>query len=950
VLVIATGTLLGPYQITGSLGAGGMGEIYKARDQRLGREVAIKVLPLHTMDSPQARERFQREARAVAALQHPNICTVHDVGETADGHAFIVMELLHGETLQERLRRGPLEVPHATEVAIVLADALHLAHTAGIVHRDIKPANIFLTDRGPKILDFGLAKTDRRAADDHSEIETRALLTEAGGTVGTVAYMSPEQLRGEAVDARTDLFSFGLVLYEMATGQPAFAGSTSAAIGGAILHQEPTSPRALRPDLPEALEQIILKALEKDRDLRYQHASEIRADLQRLKRGSGSTPTVRSTVAMARHSRPRASIAAAVFAGVMLLGIGAAAYYFYSSRRDSPKLTDADTIVLGDFTNTTGDAVFDDTLRQGLTVSLQQSPFLRVLPDQRIRRVLTMMSQPPDAKLTPEITLEVCQRSGSAAVLDGSIASLGSQYVLGLRATDCRSGDLVDEQQSQVATKEGVLGALSSIASTFRSRVGESLATVQTHQTPLMEATTSSLEALKAFSAARRISFGQGSGSGSAIPLLKRAIEIDSAFAMAYASLGLAYSTIGERQLGIEATTKAYELRRRATDPERFFIEYVYDRDVTGNLEKAFQTATVWSQTYPRDWTAHSLRGAYSAHGTGRFQDIIESATQSLSIEPDQVFGYWELVSANLYLDRVDAAKVALQRAGDRLPPTGLVLGYYIALLERDQSGMERYARRLTDLKQADNLNHALALALARAGQLQQARGLALGVVGNADGLGQREPAAIYDASVAVWEALSGNEAAARRHAAASLARSKGRDVEYASGFALGFVGDDTQTESLANDLDRRFPEDTLVRFTYVPTLRALVALNRREPAKAIELLAANIPYERAVPAVAFNHFLGNLYPVFVRGQAYLAAGKGQEAAVEFQKLIDHVGLMLADPAGARARLEKGRALALAGDKVGARTAYEDFLSLWKDADSDVPILVQAKAEYAKLH
>jgi serine/threonine protein kinase/tetratricopeptide (TPR) repeat protein len=945
---MVVGQSLGPYCVLAKLGEGGMGEVYKARDTRLERDVAVKLLVARATGSPEARERFRREARAVAALQHPNICVVHDVGETAGGHAFIVMELLPGETLRQRLQRGPLELTAVVEIGAALADALHVAHSAGIVHRDIKPANIVLTERGPKILDFGLAKSHASTAPEvQTAIETRALLTQAGDTIGTVAYMSPEQLRGEEVDARTDLFSLGLVVSEMATGQHAFAGPTSAAIGAAILHHEPASPRALRPDLPEGLEQIIRKALEKDRDLRYQHASEMRADLQRLKRGSGATSMTASTGTIARHSRPRTTIAAAVFAGVILLGIGAASYFFYSSKRATPKLTERDTIVLGDFTNTTGDPVFDDTLRQGLIVQLQQSPFLRVLPDQRIRRLLSQMNQPADVKLTPAVALEICQRSSSAAVLDGSIASIGSQYVLGLRATDCRSGDLLDEQQSQAATKESVLGALSGIASTFRTRVGESLATVQTHERPLEEATTSSLDALKAFSASRSV---PAAGCAKANPFLKRAIEFDPAFAIAYANLGLCYTATGERQLAIENATKAYELRQRASDPERFFIEYVYDRDVTGNLEKAFQTSTLWVQTYPRDYSAHGLRGGYSAHGTGRYEDVIEAATKTLSIEPDQAFGYGELVSANFFLDRVDAAKAALQSAGDRLTiPPALVLGLYIALLEHDQAGMESYATRLKDLSQLDLLNHARALALARAGQLQQARTLARDAVDAAERLGQRETAAIYDASAAVWEALSGNEAAARRHAAASLARSNGRDVEYASGFALGLAGDVTKTESLANDLDRRFPEDTLVRFTYVPTLRALVAVHRREPEKAIQFLAANTPYERAVPATAYNHFFGSLYPVFVRGQAYLAAGQSQQAAVEFQKLIDHVGLMMADPAGARARLEKGRSLVLARDKASARAAYEDFLSLWKDADSDVPVLVQAKAEYAKL-
>ncbi|HVH28022.1 MAG TPA: serine/threonine-protein kinase, partial [Vicinamibacterales bacterium] len=505
------GTCLGPYEITASLGAGAMGEVYQARDGRLGRDVAIKVVAAHSTDAPQARERFEREARSVAGLQHPNICTVYDVGD-ADGRAFIVMELLHGETLQQRLRRGPFDLPAFLDIAIALADGLHAAHAAGIVHRDIKPANIFLTERGPKILDFGLAKAFR-ATEPVSAVETRAMLTESGTTVGTIAYMSPEQLRGEAADARSDLFSLGLVLYEMATGRSPLTGATSAAIGGAILHEQPPPPRRLRADLPDALDELVLKALEKDRDRRYQSAADMRADLQRQKRSTDQNAAAISGVAAPpprRSKRLRWAGGAAVLAAV-----SAAGYWSYFTR-STPALTETDTIVLSDFTNTTGDAVFDDALRQGLIVQLQQSPYLHVLPDQRVRRALTMMGQPPDATLTSAVALEVCQRSSSAAVIGGSIASLGSQYVLGLTATDCRSGELLDTQQSQVPGKEQVLGALSEMARAFRMRAGESLAMIRTHEKPLQEATTASLEALKAYSAAG------GLGCAGRIPFLKR--------------------------------------------------------------------------------------------------------------------------------------------------------------------------------------------------------------------------------------------------------------------------------------------------------------------------------------------------------------------------------------------------------------------------------------------
>jgi eukaryotic-like serine/threonine-protein kinase len=935
------GTRLGPYEIVAAIGAGGMGQVYKARDERLARDVAIKLLAAHSTDSIRARERFTREAQAVAALQHPNICTIYDVGETADGRVFIVMELLQGETLQQRIAHGPLDQSVILEIGAALADALQAAHSAGIVHRDIKPANILLTSHGPKILDFGLVKADPRLAP--GEAATRALLTDAGSIVGTFAYMSPEQLRGEEVDARTDLFSFGLVLYEMATGRPAFAGS-STVVGAAILHQQPTPVRTIRPDLPEGFEQVVLKALEKDRQLRYQTAADVRADLQRQKRSSDQNAGAISSVAAPPQQRQskRALLAAAVAALSAAVVVG----YWAFTRSSTPKLTETDTIVLSDFTNTTGDAVFDEALRQGLIVQLQQSPFLHVLPDQRVRRVIAMMGLPPDAPLTPAVAQDVCERSSSAAVIEGSIASLGNQYVLGLRATDCRSGEVLDTQQSQVPGKENVLSALSGMARAFRARVGESLATIQTHEKPLEEATTASIEALKAYSATRAPGFG---GCDARIPLLERAVELDPEFALAHAGLGPCYSGTGQRQLAIQSATRAYELRQRTTDPERFFIEYAYDRDVTGDLEKAFQAVTVWTQTYPRDLNAWGLRGGYSAHGTGRYEDVIQSTERALAIDPEFVFAHSESVSANMFLDRFDAAKRALQRAGPVVDPPALALGYYIALIEHDTGSVERVAARFKDSSDPQLLRHAQSLALARTGQLERARTLGREAIDATEALGRRETAAIYESAAAVWEALSGNQSTARRRAAAALNMSSARDVSYAAGFALAFAGETTRSESLANDLERRFPRDTVVRFTYVPTLRALAAVARNEPVRAIELLQANVAYERAIPPTAFNSFFGSLYPVYVRAQAYAANGQHQQAVAELQKILDHRGLMMGDPAGARALLEKARSLARAGDQIGARAGYQEFLLLWKDADPDVPLLAQAQAEYAKL-
>lgn len=929
------GVKLGAYEVVAKLGEGGMGEVYRARDERLARDVAIKVLAAHSAGSARARERFTREAQAVAALQHPNICTIYDVGETADGQAYIVMELLQGETLQQRIAHGPMDLPAVLEIGAALADALQAAHAAGIVHRDIKPGNVLLTSRGPKILDFGLVKADPRLLPgEAAEVETRALLTDAGMAVGTVAYMSPEQLRGEEVDSRTDLFSLGLVLYEMAAGRPAFGGST-AVVGAGILHQQPIPLRTIRPDLPEAIEQVVIKALEKDRHLRYQTAADVRADLQRQKRSSDQ-------IAPAPRRSKRVLVAGTAAALAAVIAAGSWAF----SRAGTPKLTETDTIVLSDFTNTTGDAVFDDALRQGLIVQLQQSPFLHILPDQRVRRVLTMMGQPPGARLTPAIGLEVCERSSSAAVIDGSIASLGHEYVLGLRATVCRSGEVLDTQQSQVPRKEDVLGALSGMARAFRERAGESLAMIRAHERPLQEATTGSIEALKAYSATRVPGFG---GCEARIPLFERAVELDPEFALAHAALGPCYSGTGRRDLAIRSVTRAYELRQRTTDPERFLIEYAYHRDVTGDLETAFQTATVWTQTYPRDLNGWGLRGGYGAHGTARYEDVIESAERALALDPDFVFGHSESVSANMFLDRFDAAKRAFERAGPSLESRALALGYYIALIEHDTGTIERLAARFKDSSDPQVLRHAESLGLAGIGQLERARTLAQEVIDATQARGRGETAAIYLSAAAVWEAWSGNQSTARRRAATALNLSSARDVSYATGFALAIAGDTVRTDSLATDLERRFPRDTIVRFTYVPTLRALAALARHEPVRAIELLQANIPYERAIPPTAFNFFFGSLYPVFVRGQAYAANGQHRQAVAEFQKILDHRGLMMGDPAAARALLEKARSLAGAGDQLGARAAYQGFLTLWKDADPDVPVLAQAQAEYARL-
>jgi serine/threonine protein kinase/Tfp pilus assembly protein PilF len=984
---VMLGQTVSHYRVLERLGGGGMGVVYKAQDTRLGRAVALKfirnsewALPLSPPGSPAldpaALERFQREARAASALNHPNICTIHDVGEQ-DGQPFIAMELLEGETLRQMLAQDvgpdgvrpgasaaglhsdvgalhgvPLQINTLLDLSIPIADSLDAAHQKGIIHRDIKPANIFVISRGgtlqPKILDFGLAKLTHPDAevDGQPTRDTESSLTHTGMAMGTVDYMSPEQARGEELDARTDLFSFGTVLYEMATGQAAFAGSTTALIHDAILNRAPVAASRLNPRLPPELEGIINKALEKDRNLRYQSAAELRADLKRLQRDTDSARlTTRANLGTTPDIVKRWKVIVPAAAAVLAFFL-AGYFYFYRAR----KLTDKDTIVLADFTNSTGDPVFDGTLRQGLAVQLEQSPFLSLVSDERIQTVLGLMGRTADARLTPELAKEICERTASAAVLDGSIATLGSQYVLGLRAKNCRTGDVLDEEQVQAARKEDVLNALSQIASKFRTRVGESLATVEQHDTPLEEATTPSLEALNAYSEGWKVEFS--TGTAAALPLYKRAVEIDPKFAMAHAVLGLMYSNMGESILSRESTSKAYELRDRASDRERFFIAAMYDRQVTGNLEKELQTLELWAQTYPRDADAHGILSGFGSLGSGKYEQSIEEAKIALGLNPDHTFAYDNLASSLLYLDRLREAEDTLKRASERKIeiPDLLLRRYYIAFLKGDKAGMEREAARAKGEPGAEDLmSDSEALVLARSGQLQQARRISRRAVDLAQQAGQRERAAIYEAGAAGWEAFFGNAPAARQTATAALELSTGRDVEYGAAFALALAGDSSRSEALANDLGRRFPEDTSVQFSYLPTLRALFALSHGKPSGAVELLQVAVPYELAQTGIGFFACFGNLYPAYVRGEAYLAAHQGAEAAAEFQKILDHRGIVLSDPIGALAHLQLGRALALSGDKTRAKTAYQDFLTLWKDADPDIPIFKQAQAEYAKL-
>ena len=918
-----------------------MGQVFRATDTRLHRTVAIKILPHDKVADPDRKRRFLQEARAASALNHPNIITLHDIDNDA-GVDYLVMEYVPGKSLDQLITPKGLPLTEIINYTTQIAGALAAAHAAGVVHRDIKPANVIVTAEGQvKVLDFGLAKLQEPESSPDSE--TRMIeptLTEAGMVMGTAAYISPEQARAQPVDARTDLFSLGAVLYEMATGRRPFLRPLD-------WSTPPADP------LPPELRPIVMKLLEVDRELRYQHASELRADLQRLQRDtdaarlathSTSSPQPASTANPARRWKMWVPAPAAV-----LILWAAGYFYFHGSLQAKPKLTDKDTIILADFINTTGDPVFDGTLRQGLAIQLAQSPFLSLVSDERIQRTLQMMSQPPDARLTSQTAREICERTGGAAVLDGSIASLGSQYVLGLRAKNCRTGDVLDEEQVQAPRKEDVLNALSQVAIKFRTRVGETLSTIEKHSTPLEEATTPSLEALKAYSTAWKVALSIGPSA--AHPLYKRATEIDPKFAMAYAFLGRVYGDIGESVLSAESTVKAYQLRDRVSDNEKFFIAATYDEQVTGNLERARQTYELWAQTYPRSINAHGLLSGAIYPVFGEYEKGIEAAKRAIAIDPDFPFGYMNLAGNNQYLNRLGEAGNALQRAAERkleMPELSLV-AYDLAFVKADKAAMERAAARVHGSGAEDWLFDHQASVLAYSGHLEQATRMIRRAEDRAQQATKREMAALYECGAAVWKALFGKAPEARRSALATLELSKARDIVYGAALALALSGDSGRSQILANDLEKRFPEDTSVRFSYLPVLRALFALNKSEFSKAIDLLRIASPYELGTPGSSYNGNFGSLYPIYVRGLAYLAAHQGAEAATEFQKIIDHPGIMVSDPVGALAHLQLGRAFTMSGDKTKAKAAYQDFLTRWKDADQGIPIFQQAKAESARL-
>jgi eukaryotic-like serine/threonine-protein kinase len=964
--MLSSGNKLGRYQIHAAIGAGGMGEVYLAEDLKLGRKVALKILPENIVSNKEQIGRFEQEARAASGLNHPNILTVYEIGAEGDLN-FIVTEYIEGESLRGLMNKGRIELRKALDIAIQIASALATSHASGIIHRDIKPENVMIRQDGIiKVLDFGLAKLISKSAREEigTEASTKALVKTASGIIlGTPAYMSPEQARGKEVDAQTDIFSFGVMLYEMISGKRPFEGESAMDVISSILKNEPIPLHQLNPDIPHNLERIINKTLRKDPEERYQTAKDLLIDLKDIKQdlefqnklerteppqreeaktlafnattSDAATQTTSSAEYIVNSIKNHKRLA---FLGFIPLILAAALFLFLNR---APALTEKDTILLTDFVNTTGDAVFDQTLKQALAVQLAQSPYLNIFSDERARETLKLMNRKPDERITKEIAREISERQGIKAILTGSISSIGNNFVINLEAINSTNGDGIAREQVEAASKEQVLEKLGEAATKLRGKLGESLQSIQKFDKPLEEATTSSLEALKAYTLGiDQIRIGK---HADAIPFLKRAIELDPNFALAYTRMAAVYrSTPDPSNLGKEYATKAFELRDRVTERERFDTNFFYYFSATGELDKAIEVMESARTTYPRN-DSYRNNLAFSYLLAGEYEKAIEEATEGIRIEPNKAVLYSNLSWAYRVLGRYEEAKATIAQAHTRNVDYYVMHSnlYQIAFIEGNQEEMQRQLEWAKGKPVEFRFFTLQGGTEAFAGQLNQSHKTIRRAIEAAQSLKLSNPAADLASNVAARDALVGRCQQAKAWTANALEIAKGRDLPDTIMLAPALCGDYGQARSLIEEQHKQNPLDTVLNSIFIPVASAAIETGNGNPEQAIQFLNAAQRYEAGQRAY--------MYPVYIRGQAYLRSGSATEATAEFQKIIDRRSVSPASILYPLAHLGIARAAALAGETEKSRKAYQDFFALWKDADTDIPILIEAKQEYEKL-
>jgi eukaryotic-like serine/threonine-protein kinase len=949
-------TVVSHYRLLDPLGEGGMGMVYRAEDLRLGREVAIKLLRTDATLSADWLARFQREARLASSLQHPHICTIHELGEH-EGQPFIAMERLEGRTIRQRIAAGPIAIPQLLHFARQIADALDAAHRRGIIHRDIKPANLFVTYGDHlKVLDFGLAKSTAAVDPPTSTAEIAASaptlgahghhdLTRTGVTIGTAAYMSPEQALGHQLDARSDLFSLGSVLYEMATGRRAFGGDDVAVILMKIVNGILIAPRTIDPAIPENVEAIIQRLMALDPKDRYQTAADLLADLrvaqqqldpESVTRMSGSAPIA----AHVKRTRMRWTIAAS--AATVLLA-GAVSFKLLSPR--AAALSDRDSVLLGAFQNTTGDPVFDETLATALDVHLQQSPFLDIVPAQRVRETLRLMGRKDDERLTHAVGREVCQRLGVKAMLEGSIAALGTNYVLRLEATDCQTGEPLAREQSEAAGQARVLKELGAIASRMRTTLGESLPSIQRFDVPIEQATTPSLTALKAY--AMGLEERRRGRELESVAFFNQAIDVDREFASAYAMLSTVYGSLGELRRSEEYARLAYVLQNRVSERERLFITYQFHDRVTGNQDKAAATLELWKTAYPRE--SRPVNALALIHNRmGRYARAEEEAREALRRSPGHPFPLSNLASAYRSMGRYgDARKIGEEAVslGVETSPTRRLL-YQLGMLTGDGSAAQ-HAAWAKDRPREFDLVSAQAQVAAYEGRLREAGELYRRAADMALARNLRGTASGFSAHLAFTEALYRDTREAADNVRRVLAlvemdpEGPGTIPRFRAPAALALAGVGAEALSIVTRAEQRYPEATFVRTVLGPVTRAAIALGQQRPEDAIEALRAATHTELGTVA--------GLVPLYLRAEALMQKGDAHAALAEYNRIMEHRGVDPFAPVVPLAQLGIGRAHARAGDRETSRRAYEELFRTWKSADPDFPLLVQARAEYARL-